>query len=160
MKRKVLMVCNTPYQIFIATWLKMKVFSEDMVDIIISDHMNGSQALAENAKKVPLFETVYHVCSKETVRVFYRQTMMSVIHPFGQLAPYFVPDKRYDVLLAANLDTFTQMLFHAIANSPFDKRANKQLSFYLFEDGTSTYSKLLEMWYGFTKLSRRVFFLV
>ena len=53
--QKILMICNTPYQIFVATWLKFTEFCDDSVDIIVSDHMVGGMGVYENIRKTDVF---------------------------------------------------------------------------------------------------------
>ncbi len=149
------MVCNTPYQIFVATWIKLNYLEKDCVDIIISNHMSNSEKLYKNVNKLSLFEKVYYV---KTKGLLYKQSLVSVIKPFIQLEKYFVPEKKYDVLFTANIDAFTLMLFYAIKNGKRNKRANKDLVYCLYEDGIATYSRSVENRYLSTKYSRRLLF--
>jgi len=156
--RNVLMICNTPYQIFVSTWLKMTLLKQDRVDIIVSNHMNNSDKIAENIKKTSVYENVFHVESKNFVPQDYLQTLKSVFSPFGHLEEQFSIHKRYDVLFASNIDRLARLLFHAIKNDKLDKRANKNLEFYIYEDGIATYSRHYEKAYDFTKKTRRLLF--
>lgn len=49
--RKVLIICNTVLQIMFATNLKYTEFVDDDVDLIISDHTNNSEVIANNSRK-------------------------------------------------------------------------------------------------------------
>lgn len=152
------MICNTPYQIFVSTWLKMTILKNDKVDIIISNHMNNSDKMKENIEKAEIFENVFHVNAKELDSKDYKQNLKSVISPFGQLDKYFSVSKKYDVLFSSNIDYLTRLLFHAIKNDKIDKRANRKLEYYIYEDGIATYSCHYEKAYAFTKKNRRLFF--
>ncbi len=152
------MICNTPYQIFVSTWLKLTILKQDKVDIIVSNHMNNSEKLVENLNKTAVFENVFYVKSKDFEPNYYMQNLKSVFSPFGHLDEYFVVNKRYDALFTSNIDPLTRLLFHAIKNDKFDKRANKKLEFYIYEDGIATYSRYYQQSYEFTKLSRRLLF--
>ncbi len=153
MNRNILIVCNTPYQIFCATWIKFNYFENDYVDIIISNHMGNSEQLFNNLKELSLFNDIFYV---KTKGLLYKQSVGSIFKPFCQLQKYFIPNKKYDVLLTANIDAFTSMLFYAIKNGRRNKRANKKLVYYLYEDGIATYSKSVENRYLSTRYSRRL----
>ena len=66
--RKVLIICNTVLQIMFATNLKYTEFVDDDVDLIISDHTNNSEVIANNSKNVNAFSNVFYVKSKDFVR--------------------------------------------------------------------------------------------
>lgn len=152
------MICNTPYQIFVSTWLKMTVLRNDKVDIIVSNRMNNSEKIAENIEKTLVFENVIHVKAKEFEPKYYLQNLKSVFSPFGHLEEYFSLNKKYDLLFASNMDCLTRLVFHAIKNDKNDKRANKNLEFYIYEDGIATYSRYYEEEYSFTKKNRKLLF--
>ena len=141
----VFMICNTPYQIFVASWLKTTVFNEDSVDILISDHMNSGNRLAENAAKTDLFCNVFYAEIKNILP--YRLDFFSkVIRRIDDLYAYktdFKIQKKYDILCVANLDKFTQLVYDSIVNDKANCFRNSLLKLYLFEDGVATYSKLM-----------------
>ncbi|MFR5876146.1 MAG: hypothetical protein ACLUFN_06620 [Eubacterium sp.] len=56
--KKVLFVCNSVYQVLVASWIKYHNFNHDSVDIILSERMNGVYDIAERMKKTNLFNDV------------------------------------------------------------------------------------------------------
>lgn len=150
--RNILMVCNTPFQLFVATWLKVTEFQDDLVDIVISNHMSDSEEVVENVIKSNVYGKVYHVFSKEMVynhsqRGYWLRWICCLLRPNHILKQYMVIDKKYDILLSANLDGFTRVLYHTLVNGGERKIQNEKLKFYIYEEGTSTYSKLFEQHY-------------
>jgi len=151
--KKVLMVCNIPYQVIIATWLKITCYSGDEVDIIISDHMVEGDKIATNMEKTGVFSSVFYVKTKKLNRnvsnvvLLFLQSFMFNIIPKLLLSFYFDLNKQYDVLCVANLTFFAKLLFQVSVN--FNR--NKEMKFFLFEDGISTYSKTCEKNYHVCK---------
>ena len=153
--KKILFICNTPYQVFTATWLKITEFFKDDVDIVVSDHMSKSEKLFENIKHAHLFGNVYYVKTKEyrDMPGSSQNKWVMLFHPCKILKKYINIKKKYDILCVANLDRFTKLCFCAVANDRFYKYFNRNLKIYLYEDGTSTYSKYIENGYNSCKLT-------
>lgn len=154
MKKNILMICNTVYQILVASWIKTTLLQRDCVDIIISDHMNDYEKIAENMKKANLFNHVMTVESKAYAYAFERhyqtekEEKLCKMFPNRELKHYVDLHKRYDALYTSNFDTFVQMLYDALY------RRKRSIKLYIFEDGLSTYSKHSQMLYESTKLSK------
>lgn len=151
---KVLIVCNTVYQVFVATWLKIRVMQSDNVDIVISDHMNDSDLITKNIKKTSLFSNVYKINSKELCKkpLDRCSRYKCIFYATSVLKRYIKIDKKYDCVFFANVDIFSKLLFHTLANDIFGLGYNKNIKLFLFEDGTSTYSKLFEEYYKSARL--------
>ena len=158
--KKILIICNTPYQIFVATWMRMTILQNDLVDIIISDHMNSGETLAKNAQKTGLFHEVFFVKTKNMHLDRKERWLECVLKPNIVLKRYVTLKQKYDALYAANIDQFTRLVYHTIVNETMSKIKNKNLKIYLFEDGLSTYSKLFEQYYHYAKPKkhRKLFF--
>ena len=159
MNKKILMICNTPYQIFIATWLRLTVLKDCSVDVIISDHMNEAEKLVGNAKRSQVFGEVFYVQSKGC-RFDRKSRLLCVVKPTMVLKKYMNIEQKYDALYAANADSFTELVYHTIVNEPVSRIKNKSLDFYFYEDGLASYSKLFEKFYQCTrpKEKRKLFF--
>lgn len=151
---KTLIVCNTVYQVFVATWLKISNMKNDYVDIIISDHMNGSDLIASNIKKIMLFNNVYHVSTKKLCNIGLNRSSryVSIVNATKILNRYVKIKEKYDTVFIANIDYFSKLLFHTLVNDFFSPNYNKDIKLFLFEDGTSTYSKLFEKYYRTARL--------
>lgn len=143
--RKVLVICNTVLQIIFAAQLKITEFSNDEVDLIISDHTSSAKTVVDNSKNSTLFNCIYYSETKEFVRSeaalvthggfgYY----LDRIHKESIIEKLFVSESNYDVLLAANPDKFTNLLFEVL------RKKNAGLEYYMFEDGLSAYCLLGE----------------
>ena len=54
MNKRVLFLCNTVYQTMVALWLKHRVMPGQAADLIVTDHMNGSEQLRERIELLAL----------------------------------------------------------------------------------------------------------
>ena len=147
--RKKLFLCNTVYQIIIASWMKYKLYPENKADIIVSNHINGYKKIADNLKNTKLFDNVYTVDSLDCSRykVHYKNKYYDLLHDClknRELKQYFDINSVYDELYVSNLDGFTKLIF-SVLNKKFGTKIC------MFEDGTSTYSKLYERFYENSK---------
>lgn len=145
-----LFLCNTVYQVLISAWMRYSIFKEDDADIIISNHMNGYETIADNLKKTGLFDQVYTVESLNYARflVKYKSGIQRILYkllPTQEIKKYIKLSKRYDCFFFANCDKFSGLLSNVL------KRKNSSLKLYLFEDGISTYSGLIKEFYESTK---------
>lgn len=59
--KKILIIVNTYYQLLVAINIKKQVYSNSVVDIIISDHSNKSEDVYNNLKKSNIFDDVRYI---------------------------------------------------------------------------------------------------
>lgn len=144
MKRD-LFICNSVYQVLVALWLVYMKGKDTPSDIILSDHMNNSESIAERLKDAGVFQKVYCVKSFDFARFRIRQTkkerICMSIFPNQFLRKFVVLSDVYSSLYAANMDNFTSLVLNALAHKKQD------VKFYIFEDGMFTYSRLFEQDY-------------
>lgn len=135
---KNLMLCNTSYQILVAMWMKYRYLSEDEVDIIITDHFKGSKELVNRADSCELFRKVYYAQTLDLIRhkISYTrgQDILHLVFPKKYIQKFVPIKEKYDALYLANFDTFSQVLYNALAHT------NRSMRLYVFEEGLSTYS--------------------
>jgi hypothetical protein len=144
---KVLFVCNSVYQVLIASWINYKYYQNDECDIIISNHMNGHEEIANNLRTVSLFNNVYTANSKSYVynsdRIYKNkfEHMYYLKFPKKELAHYIDFEGKYDILFIANYDTFASLLYNALCHN------NKHIQLNYFDDGAATYSLVTKEYY-------------
>lgn len=135
---KNLMLCNTSYQILVAMWMKYRYLSEDEVDIIITDHFKGSKELVNRADSCELFRKVYYAqtldLSRHKISYTRGQDILHLVFPKKYIQKFVPIKEKYDALYLANFDTFSQVLYNALAH------INRSMRLYVFEEGLSTYS--------------------
>ena len=65
-KRKILAICNTPFQIVIASHILHTYYKDSEVDILVSDGIRGGEQLADNARKTNAFRRVLYIHNRKT----------------------------------------------------------------------------------------------
>lgn len=156
MKRRILFVCNTPFQIIVALTLKYGEFKNDIIDIIISDHMNDSLTLFNKIKDSKIFDNVLYVKSsnytrkKENIIENKIDLLKYLISPGYYLNKYIEINERYDIILGANIERFFALLVYTLS------KKNKNLKVRIFEDGYISYTKLMESYIDWVNVSQKI----
>lgn len=145
--RKILILCNSPYQLFVAAWLKTSLFANDLVDVVISDHMNNGRAIADNTRRSNVFHNVFFLNEHAVKPSRFDNHISRFFCPAHLLSKYIKLHEKYDYICVSNLHVFDQLLFRAISNGLFSKIYNRKVKIFLFEDGISSYAKSLEKKY-------------
>ena len=57
--RRILVICNTPFQFMVITHILSIYYKDYEVDIVVSNQFRGGKRVAENARK--LFRNVYYI---------------------------------------------------------------------------------------------------
>lgn len=143
---KQLFLCNSVYQVMVVLWMKHLYYREIDSDLIISDHMNGGEKIAERIQETEMFTNVtYAKTLKEARYKVKREGLKNIcakICPHSALKEYYTVSEEYTDVFVANFDGFTQLLYTALC------RKNKNLKVHIFEDGLSTYCEI-EKYYNY-----------
>lgn len=136
--KKALFICNTPYQLLIACNIKHQVLSDYLVDVIISNHFDGSEEIVEriNANKV-FFNKSYYApnfdfcrrrgewaSKRNDNRLLYNLDIKKTVETF-----VFLEDS-YDELWIANWEEFANAVFNYIR-----RYLNHNIVCNIYEDG-------------------------
>ncbi|WP_418666266.1 polysialyltransferase family glycosyltransferase [Allofournierella sp.] len=136
---KYLMVINTNYQLIVAVQIRRTFLKDDQVDIIITDHSQGNEQLAQRLKKAAVFGRVLSIYNRKMI---YEATTKEKIKDFFELGfsseNRFYPKQieetpNYDGLFFYNLDLLVISLFDVLVKS------NSRLTLNLFEEGFLSY---------------------
>lgn len=141
--KKVLAICNTPLQIIYAVHLRYSIYKDCEFDVIISDQMNRSEEISENAKLSECFNNVFNVKTfeyawkvnpldldmKKGIKFYlnYKKTIKSYVEE------HFGLNLGHDVLLFNNIDKFSDLI------SQYLRHKNKKCEVYMYEEGFATY---------------------
>ena len=136
--RRILIICNTPFQFMVIAHILSLYYVGYEVDIIISDQFRDSTTVAENARKSKLFRRVYYIRTAAHKRGgklsrgidFLRRIVVSTYYAMT------ISRERYDDLLFSNIQIFTKILISLV------RRKNKECRIHIAEEGLGTYSKL------------------
>lgn len=152
--KNVLFLCNTVYQVMVACWINHTYYKGDNTDIIVSDHMNDFEGVATRIREQGIFREVYSIRSRdyvykpETFDNSVKAQIKRSLQPEKQMGHIIRFRRKYDVMIASNLDTITQLIFNVLKNDRRSKVGNKDLKLYIFEDGIITYSRLFLSYYN------------
>ena len=136
---RLLAICNTPLQIIELINLVYEYHKDDAVDLIISDHISGSEIIVSNARKVGIFSNVYRVKTfnySRRLNEFETQSKTEWYSDKILRNNNLKLDCIYDELLVSNVDPFADRVFERCV------KYNKDIEVAIFEDGYSTYSSL------------------
>lgn len=165
MEERLLMVVSTSFQLIVAIQLKLKLFPNKKVDIIVTDYSNDFMVLVNNLKNLEIFENVYTANVK---KIILRKLDVKKIWSYfkcyinpEQALNYFSLklDNTYDRLLFFNLNLFNQLLYKVLL------RNNSNLVCERFEEGYNIYIKdgniksnteKLQSLFGITTLSQKI----
>lgn len=133
---KLLFVCNTLYQLIVASTIR-KMFLGEQADLILSDHSTGNIKVFNKFRRERIiFDNVYYL---ETKYLYEYEKMLSKLERRKDyledttISKMFEFDK-YDVFFCANSEPFTIRLVNYL------KHKNKNTKINWFEDGLSAYS--------------------
>lgn len=135
--RKRLIVVNTYFQVMFAIQLKESLFSQDIVDIGITDQIKGYFQIVNNLQKMKVFDHCYDIECKEleaskTRKMKIKKLSSALFHnsKFEQL----FKNKDYDNLLYFNISFSTVAIFNILVHN------NSKLLCSRFEEGILSYN--------------------
>lgn len=139
---KILFMCNTPYQIIVATQLRLTKFENDIVDLIISDEIAHNQELLVNIKKSDIFNDVYLIKSKKydfqniKLKISKRANSKLVSKMLTEASMKLKENCQYDYYFFANLGGHSNYIGRYL------KIKNENIKICMFEDGFASYTEM------------------
>ncbi len=136
-----LVIVNTYYQLIFAIQLKMTLFKNDKIVLLISDHSDRADLVTDNIKKIRYFEEVYHI---STLGSGDKRTNIQKIEDFieitfGEINRYHsylkeIEDLCFDEILVFNYNISTYGLYSLLTHH------NKRIKVSRFEEGVLSYN--------------------
>ena len=117
-KRKILILVNTYFQIIIAIKLKLTMYKDDSVDIIVSNHSTDSKKIYEKLKNILIFNKIFYLESKETnkkniTKIF--ENVFYLLFPKTALkGKKIIFDNSYDEYLFYNINKYTYLIYDVL----------------------------------------------
>lgn len=139
--KKILFTCNTAYQIIVAVQLRLTEFKDYNADIVITDIVKNDMKICKNIEETCIFDNVINAKVKNLdfisnrylkIDTYFKKMIISQNTNSMLLAN----KNRYDIYLFANLGGFATRLGKYLI------RTNKNMEYYMFEDGISSYSNI------------------
>lgn len=139
--RRILAICNTPFQIIVVARLREIFYGDACFDVLISDQMVGHEVLVQRALETNFFTHVQGIRTRTFV--FNSTSHGRTVDRIGRifqfltrerlLRRYYEGSLQYDELLTFNVDRFTELLFECIVHHVPHVRVC------LFEEGAPCY---------------------
>lgn len=148
----VLFVCNTYYQLIATIQMRLTIFTEDYVEVILSDHSLNAKQVAQNLRKTGIFDEVRFLQSKEFDWKPHRnfEGIKTVYNGVtGIYKPIEGAGGPFDVLLYFNQFVSVNLIF------AYAYERNPQLKCHRFEEGILSYRFITQPLRGI-KLSKRI----
>ena len=135
MKKTLLIIVNTPFQMITAIQLASTEYKGYLVDVIITDNIAQYTELAKRVLKSKIFSNVYAVKTKGLKWNNWKYTLFPFVYGnrIFKIMP-FIYEKKYEVVLFANTGGVS-----ACIATFFNSRYGSVLGMY--EDGFVSYSK-------------------
>lgn len=139
--RRILVICNTYYQLIAAFQMKNTIFRDDRLYILLSDHSVAAGEVAERLEEEKYFQMVYFIPTKKldtqkhSLKDFIRIVADGVFGPVG--------------VCRENVPFIDEMIFYNYsysANLIFDflQEQNPQLVCSRFEEGIASYDSIIK----------------
>ena len=137
---KILIICNTYYQLIVAIQMKLTILKNDEVTIIISDHFNIKKDILKNLEQEKIFKNVIYlnlkrIDEKNTNNILYK--IKQVIYIFFSIDKDIqikLNDCIFDKFFYYNLNVSTDIIFSIL------KKKNKNIECARFEEGILSYN--------------------
>lgn len=141
MSERALFVCNTPFQVFVACWIKHRYLKDIKADISVSDHMNGGEKLCKNICEAGLFDRVFYSKTLDLdnwkLPDNYIKERIHTLFPEKYLKKFTnMTDFDYSRIYFSNINLFPLWIYRAACRK---QKSNPRL--FVFEDGLSTYTE-------------------
>ena len=153
MRKNILIMCSSSYQILVAMRIIEEKYKEDNIDILITDTIAQSDSLYERMKRETVFSNVYLWKVKGKIDFSKKQLLRDAIsgykRSFVLVSDCECRNKSYDVFLYASLSLFAMHLGNVLLHN------NKKLKIEMFEDGFSTYSAYTGAFFNNINFKRR-----
>lgn len=155
---KILIVCNSAYQLIVALHLQISKYPNATVDLMITDYIRNSEVIAKRAKLTKHFNQVFNVSdaknySIEVASIKKISSLYYSLFPKKLLDCYVSIKSSYDVLMMANFNPFSELIVRVLKrNWCVSGIGNRNLIINMIEDGTATYTKIYKDFYEKLKI--------
>ena len=131
---KKLIICNTNSQILMALQMKLTIFKNDRLDIIITDHIIDGLERSARLEKTHLFGKVYFIkaLNKSKSSTPFKNFLYSLFLGGGRTSLKI--DDFYDEVLTYNFDIFTYEIVNSL------ERENENIVWSQYDEGLFSYN--------------------
>ena len=155
MKRKVLMVCSSVFQLYVAIALKKNFYFNDDVDLILTDSTPIFKSLIEEKQLYSIFHKINYSEVNKNISDLNRLERSHYFKPLFELFPRYYVKKIWKVEIG-QYDEYCFSIYHQfnILLASYLKNQNANIKISMFEDGISTY--LIDCSYQYSVNKNRI----
>ena len=137
--KKVIIICNTYYQLIAAIQIKLTIKKNEHVSVIISDHSNNAYLVYKRLLNEHVFNDLYFVKTKKVCedQAFFLKSVKGAKEAIcgrGSIFDFLPRNEKYDEFLFYNYDIATHCLFAHI------ERYNSNVDVSKYEEGILSYN--------------------
>lgn len=139
--RNILFYCNTYYQLIIAIQLKITLFKNDNVSLILSDHTESFKTIIKNLEEEKIFSEILFIKTKKidftskNILKKLKHLYKTYFNKFSILKNYEQKQK-YDAFFYFNQNISTNLIYSIISKN------NLNLKCYQYEEGIFSYDAM------------------
>lgn len=130
---KVLIIINSAFQMISGTQVVLNYFSNDKVDVLITDRLADYSLLCEKFRETEIYENVYSMNTKNRIWKNWQHTVLGFYYDTLIKKAFAQIDNGYDICLFANISGVSTCLATYL-----HKKYKTKL--YMYEDGFASYS--------------------
>lgn len=158
LQKKVLIICNTYYQLIVAIQLKLTIKQNDYVHVVLTNKSKNADQIYSRLSAMDLFEKITYLdveMSSEHKVPFLNSVKCLIWGVYGKWKKKFDEYAKYDELLSYNLDLPAHFLYAILYNR------NPKIEVNQFEEGVFSYDtevescNVLRLLYKMRKLMRK-----
>ncbi len=141
--KKILIIVNTYYQLLVAINIRKQVYSNSIVDIIISDHSNDSEAVYYNLKKANIFDDVRYIKNNgktepDNIFSYIRKDWIPFVFSNTNRFEYYLNGVVYDEVIYYNFGLDIYGIYIILSNQ------NDKVVFSRMEEGFLSYTEPID----------------
>lgn len=131
---KILMLCNTYYQLIVAIQMRLTIFKDENVALVLSDHSRDAEKILEAIKRESLFNNCEFIQTKKAISNGATTSIIRSIKQglFGK-QDYEIFRQKYDKFIFYNLECITYSIYNTLL------LYNPHLKCSRFEEGILAY---------------------
>lgn len=154
--QNILFVCNTYYQLIMAINMRITLFKNDKVTLLLSNHSKNADVITQNLKNLQVFDKTEYIKTKDIDygnknKLNNLYDYLKLIFGKNKKIKDLVFDTKYNKFLYFNQNLSSNLIFNILVQS------NKYIETYQFEEGILSYpnikgNNLRDLKFGRTKL--------
>lgn len=136
-----LFICSSPYQIINAVNLTTSIFSDEIVDIFILDHVQSNREIYQELKRKKVFKNTVFINSKKVTSGNsiwkIKRYVKAITHYLSSKTitnQFSLNDGTYETIFISSPDIPSRVIYY------YYKKKNPNVKLFMFEEGTFAYS--------------------